>query len=75
MTAASQPAPKPLRAKHLAHPADPAPARWLTIDEAADLAKVSRRTIYYWFSKGKLVTCRTAGGGLRIEAESLFRED
>lgn len=56
----------------LSHPADAAPARWLTIDEACDLANVTRRTLYNWLAKGRLHVYRTAGGNLRIDPESLF---
>lgn len=48
---------------------------WLTIAQACDRASVSRRTIYNWLHAGKLQTCRTAGGTLRIAAGSLFRDD
>jgi len=48
------------------------PDIWLTIQEACAEAKVTRRTIYNWLAKGKLVTQRTAGGSLRILASSLW---
>jgi excisionase family DNA binding protein len=50
----------------------PPPARWLTITEAAQRARVTRRTIYTWLSSGKLTTRRTAGGFTRIDPASLF---
>jgi len=45
----------------------------LTVNEAAARAGVSRRTIYNWIRKGQLPYKRTAGGGIRIDGESLFR--
>lgn len=50
-----------------------APRRVVTINEAARLAQVSRRTIYNWLSAGKLEYVRTAGGAVRIVAETLFK--
>jgi excisionase family DNA binding protein len=46
--------------------------RWLTINEAAALVTVSRRTIYNWLTAGKLETRRTVGGAVRINPASLF---
>ena len=46
--------------------------RLITIREAMREAKVSRRTIYNWIDKGRLDTCRTVGGSVRIFADSLF---
>lgn len=45
----------------------------VTIDQAMVLAGVSRRTIYNWLEAGKVEHCRTAGGRVRIYADSLFR--
>ncbi len=42
---------------------------WLTVAEAAELAKVKRQTIYNWKWSGALppsAVTHTAGGGLRI---------
>lgn len=47
----------------------------LTVEEARKVAHVSRRTIYNWIAAGKLRTVRTAGGGLRILEDSIFRPD
>lgn len=47
--------------------------RWLNIEQACTEANVSRRTIYNWLTAGRLVSKRTAGGGQRILASSLFR--
>jgi excisionase family DNA binding protein len=35
---------------------------------------VSRRTIYNWISAGKVEYVRTAGGAIRIFADSLWRD-
>lgn len=48
--------------------------RMVSIMEAAQIAKVTRRTIYNWLRKGRLVTIRTAGGKPRIDPQSLFRD-
>lgn len=47
----------------------------LTIDQAAARVGVSRRTIYNWVSGRKVETIRTAGGSLRIFADTLYRTD
>jgi len=46
----------------------------MSIQEAADLCAVSRRTIYNWLQSGKIQAVRTAGGNIRIFTDSLFRE-
>lgn len=45
----------------------------VTITKACELASVSRRTIYNWLKGGKLEFVRTAGGSIRIYADTLFR--
>jgi excisionase family DNA binding protein len=45
----------------------------VTIDEASTIVKVSRRTIYNWLKLGRLRCLRTAGGNVRIYADSLYR--
>jgi len=40
--------------------------RSVTIDQAADLLQVSRRTIYNRIREGKLLTIRTIGGSQRV---------
>ena len=45
----------------------------MNISQAATLAGVSVRTIYNWLHAGKLEYARTAGGAVRIVAETLFR--
>ena len=46
----------------------------LTIMKACEAVGVSRRTIYNWISAGKLEYVRTAGGSIRIYADSLWRD-
>jgi excisionase family DNA binding protein len=48
--------------------------QWVTIGEACLIAGVSRRTVYNWLQAGKLTTRRTAGGNLRIAADSLWQK-
>lgn len=45
--------------------------RSVTIDQAASLLQVSRRTIYNRIRDGKLVTIRTIGGSQRVLLSSL----
>jgi excisionase family DNA binding protein len=45
--------------------------RSVTIDQAASLLKVSRRTIYNRIREGKLQTIRTLGGSQRVLVSSL----
>lgn len=45
----------------------------VTIREACAEAKVSRRSIYNWIASGKVEYVRTAGGSIRIFADSLWR--
>ena len=47
--------------------------RSVTIDQAAQLLGVSRRTVYYRISEGRLHTIRTLGGSQRVLLESLAR--
>lgn len=49
--------------------------RTVSIIEAAAETGVSRRTIYNWLGAGKLQFKRTAGGSIRIYADSLWREE
>ena len=46
--------------------------RSVTIDQAAQLLNVSRRTIYYRIRDGRLQTIRTIGGSQRVLVESLY---
>lgn len=45
--------------------------RSVTIDQAADLLQVSRRTIYNRIRDGKLHTIRTIGGSQRVLVSSV----
>lgn len=46
----------------------------LSIMKACELVGVSRRTIYNWIAGGKVDYVRTAGGSIRIFADTLWRE-
>ncbi len=46
----------------------------LSIMKACEVVGVSRRTIYNWIAAGKVQYVRTAGGAIRIFADSLWRE-
>jgi excisionase family DNA binding protein len=46
----------------------------VSIQDAAKLAGVSRRTIYNWLRSGKIEACRVASGKLRIFTDSLWRQ-
>ncbi len=46
----------------------------LSIMKACEVVGVSRRTIYNWITAGKLEYVRTAGGSIRIFADSLWRD-
>jgi len=41
--------------------------------KACEVVGVSRRTIYNWMAGGKIEYVRTAGGSVRIFADSLWR--
>ena len=51
---------------------DPPLGRSVSIDQAAQLLRVSRRTIYYRIRDGRLQTIRTIGGSQRVLVESLY---
>jgi excisionase family DNA binding protein len=46
----------------------------LSIMKACEVVGVSRRTIYNWIAAGKVQYVRTAGGAIRIFADSLWRD-
>jgi excisionase family DNA binding protein len=48
--------------------------RSVTIDQAAQLLGLSRRTVYYRIREGRLRTIRTLGGSQRVLIESLSDE-
>ena len=45
----------------------------ISIMRACEVVGVSRRTIYNWMAGGKVEYVRTAGGSVRIFADSLWR--
>jgi excisionase family DNA binding protein len=46
----------------------------LSIMKACEAVGVSRRTIYNWIAAGKVQYVRTAGGSIRIFADTLWRD-
>ena len=46
----------------------------ISIMKACELVGVSRRTIYNWIASGKIEYVRTAGGSIRIFADTLWRD-
>ena len=46
----------------------------VSIPRACELVGVSRRTIYNWIAGGKIQYVRTAGGSVRIFADTLWRD-
>jgi excisionase family DNA binding protein len=52
-------------------PFHPQLGRSVTIDQAASILGVSRRTVYYRIREGRLRTIRTLGGSQRVLVESL----
>jgi excisionase family DNA binding protein len=53
------------------NPFQPQLGRSVTIDQAAQLLGVSRRTVYYRIREGRLRTIRTIGGSQRVLVESV----
>jgi excisionase family DNA binding protein len=53
-------------------PAAPQPARSVSLDHAATLLGVSRRTIYNRIRAGRLKTVRTRGGSQRVLLDSVY---
>jgi excisionase family DNA binding protein len=51
---------------------EPRLGRSVSIDQAAQLLGLSRRTIYNRIKDGRLVTIRTMGGSQRVLMESLY---
>jgi excisionase family DNA binding protein len=60
-----------LTVTHTDSPFHPQLGRSVTIDQAAQLLGVSRRTVYYRIREGRLRTVRTIGGSQRVLVESL----
>jgi excisionase family DNA binding protein len=52
---------------------DPRIGRSVSIDVAAELLGVSRRTVYNRIRDGRLLTIRTLGGSQRVLIDSLAR--
>ena len=52
-------------------PTTPQIGRSVSIDQAALLLNVSRRTVYYRIREGRLQTIRTLGGSQRVLLESM----
>ncbi|MGQ0735595.1 MAG: helix-turn-helix domain-containing protein [Acidobacteriota bacterium] len=48
--------------------------RSVTIDQAAQLLGISRRTVYYRIRQGRFRTIRTLGGSQRVLLDSLIEE-
>jgi excisionase family DNA binding protein len=46
----------------------------ISIMKACEMVGVSRRTIYNWLASGKIEYVRTAGGSVRIFADTLWRD-
>jgi excisionase family DNA binding protein len=46
----------------------------VSIPRACEMVGVSRRTIYNWIAGGKIQYIRTAGGSVRIFADTLWRD-
>jgi len=46
----------------------------LSIMKACEVVGVSRRTIYNWIAANKVEYIRTAGGSIRIFADTLWRD-
>jgi excisionase family DNA binding protein len=46
----------------------------LSIMKACEVVGVSRRTIYNWIAANKVEYVRTAGGSIRIFADTLWRD-
>lgn len=49
----------------------PQVGRSVSIDMAAQLLSLSRRTVYYYIRDGRLQTIRTLGGSQRVLVESI----
>lgn len=45
----------------------------VTIEQARDIAGVSRRTIYNWIKSNKVDYTRNAGNSIRIIRDTLFK--
>ena len=59
---------RPLQEAH----SEPRLGRSVSIEQAASLLNVSRRTVYNRIREGRLLTIRTIGGSQRVLVETLF---
>ncbi|MGE0815899.1 MAG: excisionase family DNA-binding protein [Vicinamibacterales bacterium] len=59
----------------ISFPSAPQLGRSVSIERAAEILGVSRRTVYYRISEGVLQTIRTRGGSQRVVVESLMAQD
>lgn len=65
---------KPARITTLPPPSKVEPGRPLmTITQVTAAAKVSRRTVYNWLAASRVACIRTAGGSIRVYADTVFR--
>lgn len=55
--------------------AEPAYDRLVNSVQACRIAGIKRSTLYLWVQLGKVQVTRTAGGQLRIYADTLFQRD
>lgn len=46
----------------------------ISIQQATEIAGVSRRTIYNWITAERIDYCRTVSGSIRIVEDTLFRK-
>lgn len=58
-------------AKFSQHDLQPQVGRSISIERAAEMLRVSRRTIYYRIRDGRLLTIRTLGGSQRVFLKSV----
>ena len=52
---------------------EPRVGRSLSLDHAAEVLGVSRRTVYNRIREGRLQTVRTKGGSQRVTVDSLYK--
>lgn len=52
---------------------EPRIGRSISLDHAAELLRVSRRTVYNRIRQGRLQTVRTRGGSQRVTLDSLYK--
>lgn len=45
----------------------------VNVQQACQLAHVTKRTLYHWMEDGKVEYVRTAGGSRRILTDTLFK--